>query len=86
MTGYFGNKVDRAVLGVAHMYKGEGIPFDPEGIMNPGVILPVAGRTSLANLKVGADAEEIPESIERQLRGIESSGEWNVAKNELVAR
>src|SRR5206468_11831448 len=25
MTGYFGNKVDRAVLGVAHMYKGEGI-------------------------------------------------------------
>ncbi len=34
MTGWFGNKVDRAVLGVAHMYKGEGIPFDPEGIMS----------------------------------------------------
>jgi predicted acyltransferase len=34
MAGWFGNKVDRAVLGVAHMYKGEGIPFDPEGIMS----------------------------------------------------
>jgi len=34
MTGWFGNKVDKAVLGVAHMYKGEGIAFDPEGIMS----------------------------------------------------
>jgi predicted acyltransferase len=34
ITGWFGNKVDKAVLGVAHMYKGEGIPFDPEGIMS----------------------------------------------------
>jgi predicted acyltransferase len=34
MTGWFGNKVDKAILGLAHMYKGEGIPFDPEGIMS----------------------------------------------------
>jgi predicted acyltransferase len=34
MSGWFGNKVDKAVLGLAHMYKGEGIPFDPEGIMS----------------------------------------------------
>jgi len=34
MTGWFGNKVDKTVLGLAHMYKGEGIPFDPEGIMS----------------------------------------------------
>ena len=34
MTGWFGNRVDKAVLGVAHIYKGEGIPFDPEGIMS----------------------------------------------------
>ena len=34
MTGWFGNQVDKAVLGVPHMYKGEGIPFDPEGIMS----------------------------------------------------
>ena len=34
MTGWFGNNVDKSVLGLAHMYKGEGIPFDPEGIMS----------------------------------------------------
>lgn len=34
MTGWFGNQVDKSILGIAHMYKGEGIPFDPEGIMS----------------------------------------------------
>lgn len=34
MTGWFGTDVDKKILGVAHMYKGEGIPFDPEGLMS----------------------------------------------------
>jgi predicted acyltransferase len=34
MKGWFGNDIDKSVLGIAHMYKGEGIPFDPEGIMS----------------------------------------------------
>lgn len=34
MSGFFGNKVDKAILHIPHMYKGEGIPFDPEGIMS----------------------------------------------------
>jgi predicted acyltransferase len=34
MTGYFGNEIDRKLLGTAHLYKGEGVPFDPEGIMS----------------------------------------------------
>ncbi len=34
MTGWFGNQVDKAILHIPHMYKGEGIPFDPEGIMS----------------------------------------------------
>jgi predicted acyltransferase len=32
LEGYFGTSVDKAVLGEAHMYKGEGVPFDPEGL------------------------------------------------------
>ena len=32
MQGYFGLNIDKAVLGIPHMYKGEGVPFDPEGI------------------------------------------------------
>jgi len=45
MTGWFGNDVDKSVLGVAHMYKGEGIPFDPEGIMStlPAIVQVIFG-------------------------------------------
>jgi predicted acyltransferase len=32
IEGFFGTHVDRALLGAAHMYKGEGVPFDPEGL------------------------------------------------------
>lgn len=45
MTGWFGNDVDRSILGEAHMYKGEGIPFDPEGIMStiPAIVQVIFG-------------------------------------------
>ena len=32
--GWFGTNVDKFVLGERHMYHGEGIAFDPEGLMN----------------------------------------------------
>src|SRR6202022_1349411 len=37
--------LDRLVLGEAHMYKGEGFPFDPEGILStiPAVVNVIAG-------------------------------------------
>lgn len=34
LEGWFGTAVDKSILGVAHMYKGEGRPFDPEGLMS----------------------------------------------------
>lgn len=45
MTGWFGNDVDKSVLGIAHMYKGEGIAFDPEGIMStlPAIVNVIFG-------------------------------------------
>lgn len=45
MKGWFGNKVDEAVLGAAHMYKGEGMLFDPEGIMStlPAIVQVILG-------------------------------------------
>jgi predicted acyltransferase len=45
MKGWFGNDVDKSVLGLAHMYKGEGIPFDPEGIMStmPAIVQVIFG-------------------------------------------
>ena len=32
LAGYFGTGWDKSILGIPHMYKGEGVPFDPEGI------------------------------------------------------
>ena len=45
MTGWFGNDVDKAILRLPHMYKGEGIPFDPEGIMStlPAIVQVIFG-------------------------------------------
>lgn len=42
---WFGTNYDKAILGVAHMYKGEGIPFDPEGLMStlPAIVQVVFG-------------------------------------------
>jgi predicted acyltransferase len=34
INGWFGTDIDKAILGIPHMYKGEGIAFDPEGIMS----------------------------------------------------
>ncbi|WP_099372728.1 acyltransferase family protein [Sphingobacterium sp. 1.A.5] len=45
LEGWFGTAIDKQILGVAHMYKGEGVPFDPEGLMSamPAVIQVVFG-------------------------------------------
>jgi predicted acyltransferase len=45
MKGWFGNKIDEAVLGASHMYKGEGMLFDPEGLMStlPAIVQVLLG-------------------------------------------
>lgn len=45
MAGWFGNDVDKAILGPAHMYKGEGMLFDPEGLMStlPAIVQVIFG-------------------------------------------
>jgi predicted acyltransferase len=45
LHGYFGTQWDKAVLGVAHMYKGEGQPFDPEGLAStlPAIVQVIFG-------------------------------------------
>jgi predicted acyltransferase len=34
LAGWFGTNIDKAILGENHLYKGEGVPFDPEGLMS----------------------------------------------------
>jgi predicted acyltransferase len=32
LEGFFGTALDRSVLSAGHLYRGEGVPFDPEGL------------------------------------------------------
>jgi predicted acyltransferase len=45
LNGYFGTSIDKAIIGPAHMYKGEGIVFDPEGLASllPAVVQVILG-------------------------------------------
>lgn len=45
LAGWFGTDIDKMLVGVPHLYKGEGVPFDPEGITStlPAIIQVVFG-------------------------------------------
>jgi predicted acyltransferase len=45
MQGNAGFKLDQWLIGDAHMYKGEGVPFDPEGLLStlPAVVNVIGG-------------------------------------------
>jgi len=45
MAGYAGNALDFLVLGRDHLYHGEGVPFDPEGILStlPAIVNVIGG-------------------------------------------
>jgi predicted acyltransferase len=45
LEGWFGTTIDKKILGVPHMYKGEGVPFDPEGLVStlPAIVQVIFG-------------------------------------------
>ena len=45
LTGWFGTDIDKSILSAAHMYKGEGVTFDPEGLMStlPAIVQVIFG-------------------------------------------
>ena len=45
LQGWFGTAIDKRILGEPHMYHGEGIAFDPEGIMStlPAIVEVIFG-------------------------------------------
>ena len=45
LEGWFGTYIDKQILGVVHLYKGEGVPFDPEGLVStlPAIVQVVMG-------------------------------------------
>jgi FAD/FMN-containing dehydrogenase len=59
--------------------------YDPQGILNPGVILPATDWAPLKDLKVGLEAAPIPDDIADRLRDTERNATWSVPKLELAA-
>ncbi len=57
--------------------------FDPDGILNPGVIVPRPDSRPTDNLKVGKRAVTIPPAISDGLLAIERRGRWGAPKLEL---
>ena len=63
LKGWFGTDIDKLILGVTHLYKGEGIPFDPEGLMStiPAVAQVILGYLVGNHIKEkGTSKESLP--------------------------
>jgi predicted acyltransferase len=45
LEGFIGTEIDKDLLGIPHIYKGEGVPFDPEGLLStiPAIVQVVFG-------------------------------------------
>ena len=79
LKGWFGTGIDKSILGIAHIYKGEGIPFDPEGLMStlPAIVQVIFGylvgnyiRAGAQDLNSGLPNENNGERMYRMLTGL----------------
>ena len=63
LEGWFGTAIDKAILGVTHLYKGEGTPFDPEGLVStiPAIAQVLLGYLVGNHIKEkGSTKESVP--------------------------
>ncbi|HUN02073.1 MAG TPA: DUF5009 domain-containing protein [Niabella sp.] len=79
LEGWYGNVIDRAVLGVPHMYMGEGVAFDPEGILStlPAIVQVVFGYFVGMYIKsnsVEPNPEQPTGAVYKMLTGLFVSG------------
>src|SRR5258705_12614773 len=84
MTGWFGNDVDKAILHLPHMYKGEGIPFDPEGIMStiPAIVEVIFGYLVGDYIQ---KKSRVPESVSADKTVISHYGPYQMLSGLFVA-
>jgi predicted acyltransferase len=62
LKGWFGTDIDKQILGESHMYRGEGIAFDPEGLVStiPAIVQVIFGYL------VGDYIQKKSKSVEQQ--------------------
>ncbi|HMR83885.1 MAG TPA: DUF5009 domain-containing protein [Niabella sp.] len=75
IEGWIGTGIDKAILHIPHMYKGEGVPFDPEGILStlPAIVEVIFGYFVGTYIKNSASASE-PNAIYKTLTGLFVAG------------
>ncbi|MGC4233488.1 MAG: heparan-alpha-glucosaminide N-acetyltransferase domain-containing protein [Niabella sp.] len=75
IEGWIGTGIDKAILHIPHMYKGEGVPFDPEGILStfPAIVEVIFGYFVGTYIKNSASASE-PNAIYKTLTGLFIAG------------
>ncbi|GAB3168864.1 acyltransferase family protein [Telluribacter humicola] len=69
LEGWFGTAIDKQILGEAHMYRGEGIAFDPEGVVStlPGIVEVIFGYlVGYYILNRGKAGSDVPASTLRE--------------------
>jgi predicted acyltransferase len=84
LQGWFGTDIDKAILGEHHMYKGEGIPFDPEGLMStlPSIVQVILGYLVGAYiLGKGKEVELLQTVEESETKGFETA---ELRKNRML--
>ena len=86
LQGWFGTAVDRALLGESHLYRGEGVPFDPEGLASIPQFAQMTAHWALMNLRSYAIgmridqwlANDHPELRELQAAGVDAMQQENL--------
>src|SRR5688572_16917191 len=84
LQGWFGTDIDKLIIKVPHMYRGEGIPFDPEGLMStiPAIVQVIFGYVVGDYIQKKSKAIETPHPIaiglESEKPAISSSGPYQM--------
>lgn len=75
LEGWWGTQVDKAILHVPHMYKGEGVSFDPEGILSTlsAIVEVILGYFTGIYIRNNASSTE-PNAIYKTLTGLFIAG------------
>jgi len=75
LEGWWGTQVDKAILHVPHIYKGEGVPFDPEGILSTlsAIVEVILGYFTGIYIRNNASSTE-PNAIYKTLTGLFIAG------------
>lgn len=72
LAGYFGTDIDKNILGATHMYKGEGVTFDPEGLTSAiaAIVQVIFGYLVGKFIRENGQSQNIATANDKQLNSL----------------